>query len=545
LAIGAGLLLLAITVLARSRQIDAHAAEGKFLSTKAVASKLQRTSQKPLALADNASHYVGAGGCAAAACHGEPVTDLPSWKNAYSIWATKDPHSRAYTVLRSERGKQMLWLLDGGKASEGAPADKPWLTAAPHRDGRCLSCHSIAPDAYNFPHENLLADGVGCESCHGPADGWRTEHTTARWLARPGERYQEFGACASTPKPDQSRMWNTKDIASRANICVRCHVGGPDRDVNHDLLAAGHPRLNFEYAAFMANLPKHWDDKLDRQARELDPNSQAPKAGDYEARLWAVGQVASALAAAELLGQRAEYHQQGSKSETREEIPHGRIWTVGPITPAWPELSEYDCFACHHDIKSSSWRRKLVYSNDSADDALRRKRPPGALPWGTWYFSLVSERLISKDGLGAVEFADASGGVRKVMETHAADAERVSSPATELATGLKCVAERLSDQPISLAAINRSLHELKRLPPADSWDEAAQRYLALVALINSHSHMATDADRLDYEQINDTLKAIRKDLQFNTDFRSPSHFDVDRMEALRQKFSELARLFTP
>ena len=38
--------------------------------------------------------------------------------------------------------------------------------------------------------------------------------------------------------------------------------GMPLRDVDHDMLAAGHPRLEFEFAAFMANIPSSTGNKL-------------------------------------------------------------------------------------------------------------------------------------------------------------------------------------------------------------------------------------------------------------------------------------------
>src|SRR3954467_12930736 len=28
---------------------------------------------------------------------------------------------------------------------------------------------------------------------------------------------------------------------------------------------------------------------------------------------------------------------------------------------AWPELTVFDCYACHHDLKSQSWRQKRGY----------------------------------------------------------------------------------------------------------------------------------------------------------------------------------------
>ena len=80
-------------------------------------------------------------------------------------------------------------------------------------------------------------DGVNCESCHGPAQLWLAEHTQYGWNNRPPLEKERLG------------MRPTRELPERAAVCVGCHVGPPGRDMNHDLIAAGHPRLNFEFAA--------------------------------------------------------------------------------------------------------------------------------------------------------------------------------------------------------------------------------------------------------------------------------------------------------
>ena len=75
-------------------------------------------------------------------------------------------------------------------------------------------------------------------------------------------------------------MRPTKDLLARGQACAECHVGKGTADVNHDLIAAGHPRLNFEYGSQLAKLPKHW--------RVADDKARHP---DYEAKVWALGQI--------------------------------------------------------------------------------------------------------------------------------------------------------------------------------------------------------------------------------------------------------------
>src|SRR5262249_33878055 len=141
-------------------------------------------------------------------------------------------------------------------------------------------------------------------------------------------------------------MRPTKDLLERADACAKCHVGAADREVNHDLIAAGHPRLNFEFGTYLANRPKHWQEKGD--------NART----DFEARVWTVGQIASLHAALDLLEARAAAAHGGKK-----DAPPGE-------RPVWPEFSEYDCFACHHSLRDEESRRKRDFS----------KRAPGSYP---------------------------------------------------------------------------------------------------------------------------------------------------------------------
>src|SRR5262249_53689511 len=152
-------------------------------------------------------------------------------------------------------------------------------------------------------------------SCHGPAEKWLTTHYLREWQQKKPEEKEALG------------LRPTKDLVVRAQVCVTCHVGGSGSEVNHDLIAAGHPRLRFEYGAYLANLPKHWDEKKDRKGRP-----------DFDAQVWAVGQVVSMQASLQLLEHRA----------------------AAPKAP-WPEFAEYDCFACHHDLADQKWRRDPKY----------------------------------------------------------------------------------------------------------------------------------------------------------------------------------------
>lgn len=360
--------------------------------------------------------YQGVASCAAAACHhgNGPAGTKGS---EYTTWiAQKDPHSRAYSVLFDRRSLLIEKNLTG--------------TEKPHENKLCLSCH-VNPDVETATHSDRFSrtDGVGCESCHGAAEKWLSIHFTAPWKNLPLEEKQRAGMIA------------TKDVAVRAEVCVRCHVGWQDADVNHDLLAAGHPRLRFEYGAYLTNYPaRHWKVADDRG-----------RYGDFEARAWLVGQVASAKAALDLL-------------EYRADPQHHK---------PWPEFAEYGCFGCHHDLRDQDWRQK---------------RGAGRLPWGTWYFAL---RSIVGDELRSSRPSDleAFEKLKKLMSNRAPDATETTREAARVSQTLARWADGMARECRDENALQKLLMALIKGGEDGEleWDGAAQRYLGIAAVYNSLS----------------------------------------------------------
>jgi len=183
-------------------------------------------------------------------------------------------------------------------------------------------------------------------------------------------------------------MIDTNNIAVRARECAKCHVGAADRQVNHDLIAAGHPPLKFELAAYQDMLPKHWDD---RQERCKKPH--------FELQLWSVGQLASAEAALRVLQQRASA---SLMQQDKNRSPQQRI------QPAWPELAEYDCFSCHKDLIDPSWRQQRGYHD----------RRLGMAAWRTWYYSMPARvAMVELSGDAVDAYASQINDLRTLMES--------------------------------------------------------------------------------------------------------------------------------
>jgi hypothetical protein len=116
------------------------------------------------------------------ACHGRPPGNNP-----YEDWAG-DAHARAFKSLATDAA---------------AAAGKKRGVSAPQKAPQCLKCHATA---YGFSENQVtdmveLAEGVACESCHGPGMDYM-----------PMEIMQ-----------DRERALEEGLILSDKKICMRCH----------------------------------------------------------------------------------------------------------------------------------------------------------------------------------------------------------------------------------------------------------------------------------------------------------------------------------
>jgi hypothetical protein len=192
--------------------------------------------------------FLGAGSCAAQACHGGGTAE----RQEYKIWANRemDRHSRAFASLTGDLGRRI------GER----------LGVDPTKVALCLSCHSAVGEKTAATFDR--ADGVSCELCHGAAGRWLGSHVAPTFKdLSPREKEAKGLRDLTTP-------------AKRAAACVECHVGGEGRDVTHAMMAAGHPPLAFSLPRFLDDMPPHWKEP------------EAP--GDL--RAWAEGARAAGLA---------------------------------------------------------------------------------------------------------------------------------------------------------------------------------------------------------------------------------------------------------
>lgn len=413
--------------------------------------------------------FTGTGSCAAAACHNGRREPLGLKGSEYQFFATYDPHRKAWSVLFDDRSKLIEKNLKKLEDIE---------KAAPENNQLCLSCHvapGYAPGKGGLKGELADADGVACESCHGAAENWLTAHNEYWFQAlSPQQKYEGYG------------LKNTKSLAVRAKVCTDCHVGNGTMDVNHDLIAAGHPRLAFEYNNQLAKYPKHWDVRDDKARNS-----------DYEIKTWVLGQVATARSALALLETRA-----GAASKGHSQ---------------WPEFTEYECFSCHHELDEPA-RRKVTRVPDVK---------PGSLAWGTW-LAPESELVARVNDLGkASQVVVTMSDLRKEMARPYPDAKKVSDLSRKGISLLDTWSDELEATTVSADQVKSILGTLLTQDDADwTWDARARRYLALSAASRGLTELTGSAPD---STVSQTLSTLYDQLRFPPGFDSPDRPVANRV----------------
>jgi len=416
--------------------------------------------------------YMGASSCSNSDCHGSSTArnKFRIGQNEYYIWAQKDKHAKAYEVLTSADAKIIARNLKIAKPEESA---------------RCLACHAVpaSPDRQGSLYD--ITDSVSCEACHGPAEKWLDPHI------RPGFDPQRGASLG---------MYNTKDLVKRAEKCLECHAGTGGKEVTHELIGAGHPRLTFEIDAYAYAMPPHWRPPQERKDREW-----------LGARVWAIGQAAA------------------FRNEIRRLMASRRV-----DSGLWPDFAHLDCFACHHAVVD---RLRGITEQEKTEQGWRRKEyagTPGRLVWNS--SSYVVFRHVVK--LAAAEEGKQLEQLLRVF--HEGPAGKESSRESLQATLSKLSA--LSDRVVSPVArytfTKQSVMSLMNSISGDGHRLAASGFLAaeqaVLALASLYDTYFETAGAMPSSQaIKDTIDALHKAIQRG------SAFDPIEFEATMGRLHEL------
>ena len=165
-------------------------------------------------------------------------------------------------------------------------------------------------------------------------------------------------------------LWNP---VRRAELCTSCHIGNADEGkvLTHAMYAAGHPPLpGIEIATFSDAMPRHWQylkEKLigrkPEEARLLKDYYRAP---DLEQTQLVQAGAAVSLKQSMLL----LTHDAQAASRTKGDNARNL------------DLASFDCYACHHDLKTPSWRQERGYSGK-----------PGRPQFRPWPLALIDVPL--------------------------------------------------------------------------------------------------------------------------------------------------------
>jgi hypothetical protein len=420
---------------------------------------------------------LGAGSCSSSGCHAAAVEGHAAWASAYTVWASRDRHTRAYRVLHEPLARQIVAALTTRDPTRPQPPA--------HENKACLGCHATERRA-------AMADGVSCESCHGPAGDWLVAHTLPGWKT----------------KGNTLGMVDLADPFVCASQCGQCHIGGPPaadgalHEVSHDLIAAGHPRLTFELRSYKAAEPPHWHDRFTAVAGEAGPLDE-----------WALGRLGGLEAYLAQVAAQSTAAQQGPAEARR-----------GGAAGVWPEFTAFDCYGCHRPAVAPI-DRGLTVSVPSAGKHLGVPR----LDPMTW--SLLSVILPDEAAQTLLAFRGDVEANWWLPPSHTS----IEDCRQAIEHARPGVADRLAALPAGELA-----RDVVTGIDATSWDEAVSATRALTALVDQ---LATTRD---VSAARERLATLRGLLEFQAGdlggrrvrFDSPQGYDSASVQAELQALAE-------
>lgn len=462
---------------------------------------------------------------------------------------------------------------------KGDAADRKFTILGPARyhpdatqESRCLACHTNPSLAFTPTNElarkyteSHRLQGVGCEACHGNASSWRDSHVN--WPDGPGKKKLYDGA---------KMVW-LNDPLSRARACAGCHVGAPPderspevRNMNHDMIAAGHPRLNFEYSNYQSIETPHWIEKDRTKSGENEKRivSDAP----FHGRNWLIGRAVQMEQSLALLAYRTspdapettEFAGLDKEAETTRTNK-----TLHRIDP-WPELAEFNCYACHQSLRAEFYppsgteekkgpddepgkepTRKFPISKKKEADGPKETEPsditkatvPPQRPVGSWVWDPLygTARIFDTQRLEN----DATESLKALQEAiHARKPKReeIHKRAKAALTSWQAVSTSLLLPSAVKLDERRTL--LGRLPRPLRWDELAQTYLGFRSL-NGNRGVPEIEEKLYFPYSSETF---RQDSPQSYDKHEPGQTippSYDPKKAREQFLKDLPKLMSP
>ena len=418
-----------------------------------------------------------------------------------AVWAKSDKHNRAFFLLhesdpadpaRGAAKRELVQRILGfelheafvdvgySRLHDGGDAETARKVAIVKA---CLRCHGTWPKEADEKFVSAppvpLNLGVSCQACHGPGEKWEPLHRLVAWrLVTPAAK-AALG-CTDVRSP-----------AAKARLCASCHVGNvaEEKLVKHEWYAAGHPPLpSFELAAFQSQMPIHWKPLREKGAfafRDARPRDDGGQIAGQIAALQRGGIPADAIKASYREANFPAAAAAGldpcvDLARTKDAMIGGvvvfenYVRIVGDYSElaakdkaAWPELSLYDCTACHHELRSRLGLK----------DRPQRSHAPGRPPRATW--PLVLARLGAQSPAASAEDL-----------AHA----RWSAVLNQLQDLDNATTVRPFGEPAAMsaaaAALTASLEQVANAAAAARYDEMATK--RAIAFLTDPAHLETN-----------------------------------------------------
>ena len=423
--------------------------------------------------------YFGISACTQ--CHTQPPDkDVVLCRcTEVAIWREKDKHKEAYNVLLGDRAKRMGQLL-------GYKGDVT-------KEAACVSCHGVNVSDAKLQHSSFRPeDGVSCAVCHGMYIDWVDLHGSVL-------RRDEWRGYSRQTKEERFGMADLWDPAKRAELCLSCHLGdaAQGKAVTHAMYAAGHPPLpGFEIATFSEAMPRHW-----QYIREKNPDVQKLLKFNAADAQW----------------EETKLVLESGTATFRQQMKLLAAETRPSTSDSWPDLAQFDCYACHHDLKADNWRQKRGTSGR-----------PQMREWPTTLVRLSLRQL----GENEQEFDDKLRALKAAFTQRPfGDSPAVASAASAMGKWCGQAMERISKKPVDRERAIALLRELCTMrSEIPDYDSARQIGWAVQVV---YGELAHESKPPNHDKIERQIRKLRDLLKLDLPAGAEKSIEKQLPESLR------------
>jgi len=389
--------------------------------------------------------HLGVKSCGSSGCHGQVASSSsPVLLNEYVTWQKYDSHARAYQVLLEPRSVRIAKNLGLKNA---------------HEAKICLDCHADNVPVEQRGPQFVLADGVGCEACHGPG--------SAPWMGL------HIGGSAHDVNVENGLL-PLEDPVVRAEMCLDCHLGNSNQFATHRIMGAGHPRISFEVDSFTDFQPAHYviDDDYRKRKKVIDG-----------VKTWAIGQALMV--------------------ERRMDLMLDSKYATDGL---FPELAFFDCHSCHHPMSES------LPDQNGSFPAAWNPRPgtglgPGVVKFNDSNMLMLKVALdMAGSGLAAKMDADIKA-LHKASQTSRAAMTSAASAARETA---RAAVNALAAKEVGKAEMMAAAKTLAAKSSSGffaDYESAEQATMALGAFIEA-MRVAGHLDSAGYDDLSKRMEGV-------------------------------------